>query len=65
MIDREHCDAEGSKKLAQRIKDYWGSRGRIVEVWTKEEAFTQAMRSGRFDVRSDMVNGYPPKPKAE
>lgn len=53
------CDKEGAERLAAHIRAYWQARGGVVRVWLEEAAFTPAMRSNRYDVRSDLVNGAP------
>lgn len=55
----EHCTEYGARRLAARISRYWAAHGQYVNVKTTEAEFTPAMRSGRFDVRSDMLNGWP------
>jgi hypothetical protein len=60
-VDGEHefTNATGAAELKARIEAYWRARGHDVQVMLVEGAFTQALRSGRFDVRSDLVNGLP------
>ena len=53
------CDEEGARRLKQKIEDYWRERGYDVAINTVEAGFTAAMRSGRTDLRSDMINGLP------
>jgi hypothetical protein len=60
-MDHDFCNAEGARRLKQRIEEYWRERGYTVEVKLVEAGFVAAMRSARTDVRSDMVNGLPTK----
>jgi hypothetical protein len=53
------CTRDGAARLAQQIKEFWRKRGYDVDVETRDEGFVPAMRSGRTDLRSDMVNGMP------
>ena len=55
----EFTDARGAAELKSRIEAFWRARGHEVQVMLVEGSFTQALRSGRFDVRSDLVNGLP------
>jgi hypothetical protein len=58
-MDYDFCNADGAKRLKQRIEEYWRDRGYAVDVKLIDAGFVAAMRSGRTDVRSDMVNGLP------
>ena len=60
-MDHDFCNADGARRLKQRIEEYWRERGYTVEVKLVEAGFVAAMRSARTDVRSDMVNGFPTK----
>lgn len=56
----DSCVRPGADKLAATIREYWFKRtGQVVNVELIEAGFTPAMRSGRVDIRSDMVNGLP------
>lgn len=55
----ELCNGEGARKLKARIEAYWSERGYAVNVRLVKGEFVMAMRSSRFDVRSDMINGMP------
>lgn len=55
----DRCTKGGANALADRIRRYWAERGHHVRVRTTEAEYTPAMRSGRWDVRSDMLNGWP------
>ncbi len=58
-MDHDFCSGEGARRLKQRIEAYWNDRGFCVDIKLIEAGFVPAMRSGRTDVRSDMVNGFP------
>ncbi|MEM8935766.1 MAG: phosphoglycolate phosphatase [Pseudomonadota bacterium] len=53
------CTRDGANHLASRIQDFWRKRGFDVIVEMRECGFVPTMRSGRTDVRSDMINGMP------
>lgn len=59
--DHDFCNADGARRLKQRIEEYWRDRGYTVDVKLVEAGFVAAMRSARVDVRSDMVNAMPRK----
>lgn len=56
---RDFCDETGAKALKAIIESYWRARGWAVEVKLVPGGWIAAMRSGRLDLRSDMVNGAP------
>jgi hypothetical protein len=58
-MDNDFCTPDGARRLKQRIEDYWRDKGYKVDVKLVEAGFVPAMRSARFDVRSDLVNGFP------
>ena len=58
-MDHDFCNADGARRLKQRIEEYWRDRGYTVDVKLVDAGFVAAMRSARTDVRSDMVNGMP------
>lgn len=65
-MDNDYCTPDGARRLKQRIEDFWRERGYAVDVKLVEAGFVPAMRSARFDVRSDLVNGFPrPAPAAD
>jgi hypothetical protein len=62
LMNSDFCDSDGARKLKAKI-EYWTSRGFDVSVSLVEAGFVPAMRSARTDVRSNMVNGMPPRKK--
>lgn len=44
-----------NEELAAAIKDYWRSKGKFPDVWAGTDA------TGRAVIRSNMVDGLPPK----
>ncbi len=58
-MDGDFCTNDGARRLKNKIEEYWRERGYDVNVSLVEEGFVPAMRSGRTDVRSDMLNGFP------
>jgi len=61
MNQPDFCDAEGAKRLGAKIRAYWAARGRVVRIVYEDQGFIPKMRSARVDVRSNMVDGWPPK----
>lgn len=57
--DEETCTRAGAERLKQLIEDYWARKGHIVTATIVEQSFHPAIRTGRFDIRSDMVNALP------
>lgn len=55
----DFCTTDGARKLKDKIETYWRERGYDVDIDLVEAGFIAAMRSGRTDVRSNMVNGMP------
>ncbi|HVY90820.1 MAG TPA: hypothetical protein VG942_18275 [Hyphomonadaceae bacterium] len=62
-MNGDFCDQEGARKLKAKIEEYWASRGFDVSINLVDAGFVPAMRSARTDVRSNMVNGMPPRKK--
>jgi hypothetical protein len=62
-MNGDFCDQEGARKLKAKIEEYWSSRGFDVSINLVEAGFVPAMRSARTDLRSNMVNGMPPRKK--
>lgn len=59
-VETDLCTRRGAAELKRRIEVYWAERGVLVDVKLHEAGFSAAMRSARFDVRSEMKNGFPP-----
>lgn len=55
----ECCNRSGAERIKDKIVTYWRERGYEVNVTLRECEFTSVMRSKRFDIRSDLVNGLP------
>jgi hypothetical protein len=56
---RDHCGEDGALRLRDNIERFWAERGHNVRVWVSKEGFSPSMRSARFDLRSNLVNGLP------
>jgi len=56
----DYCTKDGAVRLKGMIEAYWAERGHKVEIQFHKGGFSQGMRSGRTDVRSNMINGAPP-----
>jgi hypothetical protein len=59
MTKPNYFDRAGAIKIKDWIERYWSARGYHVNVEIIEAPFSNHIRSARFDVRSDMVNGMP------
>jgi hypothetical protein len=62
---RDLCSKDGAQWLAREIEHYWRQRGsKAIEVWSEPGPRSWKNESGchgaRYDVRSNMVNGFPP-----
>ncbi|WP_041534975.1 hypothetical protein [Parvularcula bermudensis] len=55
----DFCSNDGASRLQALIQDYWRKKGYDVHVELVHQGFVSTMRSSRFDIRSDMVNGMP------
>ncbi|MBB4658437.1 hypothetical protein [Parvularcula dongshanensis] len=55
----DYCSSDGANRLQVLIADYWRKKGFDVNVELVQQGFVSTMRSSRYDVRSDMVNGMP------
>lgn len=53
------CDLNGAARLKERIETYWRERDGAVSVVLRSAEYVPSMRTGRVDVRSDMLNGGP------
>ncbi|MEN0652406.1 MULTISPECIES: hypothetical protein [Hyphobacterium] len=60
-VPGDPCSRSGAERLAVAIKAYWRSRGHEVAVRIESGGWTKKLRSERFDVRSELVNGLPPR----
>lgn len=59
LYPNDLCTEAGARRLKTRIEAYWARQGYRVKVTVTEAEFNPAMRSTRFDLRSDLVNGLP------
>lgn len=55
----EYCDRSGAEALGRKIAAYWGKRGYTVNWKAVQQEFQMVTRMARWDLRTDMVNGYP------
>ena len=55
----DFCSRDGAVALKQKIEAYWRERGHDVMIALHNVGFHPAIRAARYDVRSDMVNGFP------
>lgn len=55
----DFCSNDGAVRLQAMIREYWKKQGYDVDVKLVQEGFVSTMRSSRYDLRSDMVNGMP------
>lgn len=64
-MNNDYCNADGARRLKERIEQYWADRGYQVNIDLVDAGFVPAMRSARTDVRSNMVNGVPQRRAAD
>jgi hypothetical protein len=57
----DYTDRAGAQILKARIEAYWRARGCEVQVTLAPASFTPALRAARFDIRSELLNGLPPR----
>ena len=57
---KDLCGRAGALKLKALIEAYWRERGYEIDVRIVGECYQPVMRSDRYDVRSNLVNGQPP-----
>lgn len=56
---QNYTDRDGAHVLANRIAAFWRERGYEVDVECKPAGFDAKTRATRYDVRSDLRNGFP------
>jgi hypothetical protein len=54
-----YTDRAGAELLKSRIEAYWRERGYEIEVTLAPAAFSPALRASRYDIRSELVDGWP------
>lgn len=62
---KNYCDRKGAEDLKSKIEVYWAMRGKRVQVWVEQKAFSSAMRGAYWVVRSDLCDGKPTAAPAE
>lgn len=55
----DYMSQEGAQRLCDVIEAYWRARGHAVSLVLYKTGFHVAVRSARYDLRSDMHNGWP------
>lgn len=55
----DYMGRSGAVVLACQIEAYWRARGHEIKVVLVEAGFHPAVRTARFDIRSDLINGMP------
>lgn len=50
---------DGAEFLVKVIKKYWERRGLSPNVWVERIGFGSSKEGVAYQVRSDMVNGWP------
>ena len=53
------CGEPGAKRLASALNAYWRERGFEANARVVPVGFSPVMRSARWDIRSDTINGIP------
>lgn len=49
----------GAERIKAMIEDYWWRQGHAVQVTLHQRPGSHALKTPRFDLRSDMINGRP------
>ena len=62
---RERCDRRGAEATARQIERYWAERGYAVTCELTQKPFCGEMRIARYDIRSDLVDGWPTRTLAD
>ena len=59
----EHPGQAEQLALARTIAEYWRRRGHTVDVWVENQIDVETEDDTGYGwvVRSDMMNGYPPR----
>jgi len=57
--ESDYCSKAGAEALKEKLEAYWRERGFEVMIVIRDAGFHPSIRAGRFDVRSDLVNGLP------
>lgn len=55
----EYCHRNGAIALKEKIEAYWAARGYAVEITIRDAGFHPAVRAARYDLRSNLKDGYP------
>jgi len=55
----ETCDRAGAERIARKIEEFWAAQGKIVNIRIVPKGFHAAIRSTRFEVHSDLIDGLP------
>ena len=56
---QNYTDRDGASVLASRIIAFWRERGYEVDVECRAAGFDAKTRATRYDVRSNLRNGFP------
>jgi len=57
--EADEMTKDQAEKLADMIQDYWRARGYDVTVIAERMEYDPALRSVRYELRSNLVNGQP------
>lgn len=55
----DYSSEEGAAALKRRLEAFWSERGYNVQVFIRSAGFHASIRARRFEIQSDMVNGFP------
>lgn len=59
---RELWTRDGAEYLARKLVKFWRDKGYSIHAWTvPAKGGSQFDNRPRYDVRSDLVNGWPPQ----
>lgn len=60
----KHVTREQASELLDRIKAFWADKGYDVSGLVVEAGYSDRLRSTVYEIRTDLVNGYPVKKAA-
>jgi|GEM_PF-3460994 len=56
-----YFDERGARELLKRIKAHWAAKGYEVDGYIVDCGFHEKVRTARYEVRTNLINGMPPQ----
>ena len=57
----EWCSDPAASELRNKIEAYWRKRGFAIQTEAVDAEYVDTCRTARVDIRSNLINGLPPK----